>query len=149
MANDSSQIDVIIGKYVEHITNEMKHRGADVALMLHEQAVDHVLKGARSGRVYRKPNTKANYRASAPGEPPAIRTGNFRVRWQPKSYAEGNSVHSEIYNNARTDSKNGKSYLLGEVLEEGTKKMAPRPYKEKILEGTRKKALRKYSEPYF
>lgn len=149
MANDSSQIDVIIAKYVEHITNEMKHRGADVALMLHEQAVDHVLKGARSGRVYRKPNTKSYYRASAPGEPPAVRTGTFRRSWQPRSYAEGNSVHSEIYSNARTDSKNGKSYLLGEVLEKGTNRMAPRPYKEKILEKTRKQALKKYSEPYF
>ena len=39
----------------------------------------HVLRGKRSGRLYRVPNTKQKYRASAPGEPPAARTGAFRL----------------------------------------------------------------------
>ena len=37
------------------------------------------LTGTRSGRTYRKPNTKAaTYTASAPGEPPASPSGNLR-----------------------------------------------------------------------
>ena len=40
-----------------------------------------VLRGKRSGRVYRKPHTKSHYTASAPGEPPARRTGNLRLNW--------------------------------------------------------------------
>lgn len=35
----------------------------------------YVLRGKRSGKVYRVPNTGKTYRASAPGEPPAVRSG--------------------------------------------------------------------------
>ena len=41
--------------------------------------------GGRSGKIYRKPHTSSTYRASAPGEPPAIsEMGNGRQlarRW--------------------------------------------------------------------
>lgn len=145
MANDSSQIGVVVEKYVGQIKNQMKSRSYRVANELRNSS-QLVLRGARSGRRYRKPNTKAYYTASAPGEPPAMRTGTFRGSWQATSYAEGDSVHSEIHSNVRTE--NGK-YLLGEILEEGTKKIAPRPYKQRILEKTRKKAVSIYKEPYF
>lgn len=145
MANDSSKIDIIVDKYVRHIKQEMKSRSYRVANELRNNA-QLVLRGARHGRRYKKPNTKAYYTASAPGEPPAIRTGTFRRSWQATSYAEGDSVHSEIHSNVSTE--NGK-YLLGEILEEGTGKMAPRPYKEKIEKKTRKAALKIYDEPYF
>ena len=38
-----------------------------------------VLRGQRRGRVYKKPHSKATYTASAPGEPPAVRTGMRRA----------------------------------------------------------------------
>lgn len=93
--------------------------------------------------------TYKKYTASAPGEPPAVRTGAFRASWQPETKATGSgdnlSVQSSIVSSIRTD--NGK-YLLGEILEEGTGKMAPRPYQERIQEKAMKNILKIYKEPY-
>lgn len=132
-----------------------------------------VLRGQRSGREYNVPGTGRvkyykrdskdgkhkkgtatitykKYRASAPGEPPAVRTGAFRLSWIPKttmlqtdSTFEGTA---KIENRTRTD--NGK-YLLGEILEKGTGRMAPRPYEDKIKEKAKRKIVKIYSEPYF
>ena len=125
-----------------------------------------VLRGQRSGRRYIVPGTgsmkynKRNhtatityrkYTASAPGEPPAVRTGAFRMSWMPKTYVENNgaghafSVVSCVESTQRTD--NGK-YLLGEILEEGTGRMAPRPHHEKIQQKALPAIMRIYSEPY-
>lgn len=148
-SNQSSEIEIIVERCRERIQHEMKSRSYRVANELRNQA-QLVLRGARHGRRYRKPNTRAYYTASAPGEPPAIRTGTFRASWQPRTYVEGNegnfSVRSTIGNDTRTE--NG-TYLLGEILEHGTSRIAPRPYQEKILEKGRKEALRIYKEPYF
>ena len=38
--------------------------------------------------------------------------------------------------------------LLGEILEEGTSRMAPRPHHEKILKHAEPKIVRIYSAPY-
>ena len=99
-----------------------------------------VLSGQRSGKRYNVPGTgrvkyykrkhKATitykkYTASAPGEPPAVRTGGFRTSWQPvvKDMADG--VHLRL-----NTSQNGRKYPA--YLQNGTGKMAPRPYVEKI-----------------
>ena len=123
-----------------------------------------VLRGRRSGRKYIVPGTgsmkynkktktsKITYRyytASAPGEPPAVRTGAFRASWQRKSYVEGKSdsftVVTEIESMTRTDNN---KYLLGEILENGTGNMDPRPYQEKIQKKALPGILRIYNEPY-
>lgn len=119
-----------------------------------------VLRGQRSGRRYKVPGTYRRqrdktdgkmkngryYTASAPGEPPAVRTGHFRQSWQPKSYVVFGSYISRIESEARTD--NGQ-YNLGEILEGGTSRMAPRPYQDEILEKAEPKIVRLYSRPYF
>lgn len=74
--------------------------------------------GAKSGRIYRRPHG-GSYQASAPGQPPAIRTGNLlRSISQPKV---GKSGH----------------FLVGVLeiaapytgfLEHGTSRMSPRPF---------------------
>ena len=54
-----------------------------------------VLKGQRSGKRYRKYPYKSMYTASAPGEPPARRTGNLRLHWNgqvKKGVSSGNGV---------------------------------------------------------
>ena len=66
--------------------------------------------------------------------------------WQPVTRAMFGSYISRIENDVRTE--NGQ-YTLGEILEDGTSKMAPRPYQDRILEKSTNKALRIYSEPYF
>lgn len=119
-----------------------------------------VLRGQRSGRRYKVPGTYRRqrdktdgkmkngryYTASAPGEPPAVRTGTFRNSWQPSAHRVMGHYISRIESDARTE--NGR-HTLGEVLENGTSRMAPRPYKDRILEQAEPNILRIYSEPYF
>ena len=102
-----------------------------------------VLKGQRSGKRYRKYPYKSMYTASAPGEPPARRTGNLRLHWNgqvKKSVSSGNGV--EII--AELESQ--EPYAA--ALENGTSKMAPRPFVEKIKEEAAPEIQRIYSEPY-
>ena len=42
----------------------------------------------RSGKVYRKPASNKTYTASAPGEPPALRTGDLRRSFRPLAKSE-------------------------------------------------------------
>lgn len=159
----SYQIESKVKEVNEKITQGMKSRAYRVSNELRNASQD-VLRGQRSGREYIVPGTgrvkynKRNktatisyrrYRASSPGEPPAVRTGTFRESWQTKNESTGSgdslSVKAMIESNARTD--NGK-YVLGVILEDGTGKMAPRPYKEKIQQKALPKALRIYKEPY-
>ena len=123
-----------------------------------------VLRGQRSGRRYKVPGTYRRqrdktdgkmkngryYTASAPGEPPAVRTGAFRLSWQPDSRYSGafNAYWARIKSDIRAD--NGK-YVLGDILEEGTPggKIAPRPHHDRILDHAEPKVFRIYNEPYF
>lgn len=122
-----------------------------------------VLRGQRSGRRYKVPGTYRKqrdkvtgkmkkgryYTASAPGEPPAVRTGNFRNSWQVSQTAVREmfgSYIARIESDATTD--NGR-HNLGEILENGTKRMAPRPHHDRILQHAEKKIVRIYEEPYF
>lgn len=90
-----------------------------------------------------------HYTASAPGEPPAVRTGAFRNSWHPRSYwntvsGGGLRTHSEIQSNITT--KNGQN--LGDMLENGTRKMAPRSYKDKVRQKAMPAIKRIYNEPF-
>lgn len=99
-----------------------------------------VLRGQRGGKTYHVPGTgrvkynkknhKAtityrNYRASAPGEAPAVRTGVFRTSWQPYVKERGDGVMLRL-----NTSQNGRRYPG--YLEHGTSKMQPRPYVKAI-----------------
>lgn len=159
-----SQVGMMVKNVNDKITRGMKSRAYRAANEL-RNASQIVLRGQRSGRRYNVPGTgrvKYNkrdhtatityrkYTASAPGEAPAVRTGVFRASWQPRTESEGVgdnlSVRAMIESSVRTD--NGK-YLLGEVLEDGTGRMAPRPYKEAIQEKAMPKILKIYKEPYY
>lgn len=148
MDDVSNQIVSVCRDVALKISTGMKQRGYRAANEL-RNASQLVLRGQRSGRRYRVPGTKKHYTASAPGEPPAVRTGTFRASWQAKTQSSGTignmSVRSYIESSARTD--NG-SYLLGEILENGTGEMAPRPYKEQIVDKAKGKIKKIYSEPY-
>lgn len=98
-----------------------------------------VLRGQRSGRTYKKPGTKATYTASAPGEPPAVRTGMLRMSWGMKAESNGKGNYTAgIYTDVP----------YAEMLDEGTPggKIAPRPYKEKIIEKAKPKVTQIFSE---
>ena len=117
-----------------------------------------VLRGQRSGRRYKVPGTYRRqrdktdgkmkngryYTASAPGEPPAVRTGKFRGSWQPDPrYSDAFGVYW-----ARIKSEN---LPYADWLEEGTPggQMAPRPHHDRIKEHAEPKVFRIYNEPYF
>lgn len=92
----------------------------------------YVLRGERSGRVYRVPFTKKKYTASAAGESPAVRTGVFRLSWGINNHIRKNGKRFEMVSSIESKIKAGK-YLLGDILENGTGKMAKRPYKQKVI----------------
>ena len=161
MADDfDAQLEAACENVSQKISLGMRSRGMRAANEL-RNAAQIVLRGQRSGRVYRVPGTKQHYTASAPGEPPANRTGLFRMGWQPKQEVKQGisgafsalnggvnssaSVRSYIENDVRTDNK---KYVLGSILEDGTGRMAARPYQEKIQKEALPKIKEIYEEPY-
>lgn len=100
---------------------------------------------ARTGREYPIPGTDSTYTASAPGEPPAIREGIYRDSWKTTSaVVQGSRVSASAYTSLRTDQRNelgepGASYLIGELLEFGTYKMAPRPHVRPAIDNVQPK----------
>lgn len=156
------QFQKAVGAVKENIKHQMESRSYRAANELRNSALL-VLRGQRSGRRYKVPGTyrkqldKATgkkrrgryYTASAPGEPPAVRTGAFRNSWQPTARVVFGSYVSRIESDLTTSGTSEGSYTLGDILEKGTSRMAPRPYKEKILDHAEKKIVRIYEEPYF
>lgn len=152
----------LVADLVVQAGNKVKSRGVRTANEL-RTASNHVLSGQRHGRRYKVPGTYARqrdsatgkmrngryYTASAPGEPPAVRTGVFRMGWKQRSYVQDiGGGQCNVRGVIENDQKAGK-YLLGELLEEGTKRMAPRPYKQRVVERALPKVIRIYNEPYF
>ena len=82
------------------------------------------------------------YTASAPGEPPARRSGNLRLHWygdvQTRAASKGTEVLAVL--------ESGERYAS--VLENGTPKMAPRPFVERIKTEAAPEIKKIYSEPY-
>jgi hypothetical protein len=100
----------------KHIKNAFSHHGKKVTDALRQLIVG----GKRSGRMYCY-NGK-QYQASAPGEPPANRSGRLA---NSNAYTSS-SRELAVFNTAYNKGKPYPSYL-----EEGTKKMAARAWFEK------------------
>ncbi len=115
----------------ENINRQVLSRGIKVANALRSAEL-RVLKGQRTGKVYRKYPYKSKYNASAPGEAPARRSGNLRLHWngqvQKRASLNGISVVAAI--------ESGEKYAY--YLENG-KGMAPRPFVERIKEEAKPK----------
>ena len=167
-----SDVVVAVEKIVKGVEKQVRSRGYRAAKELRNAALD-VLSGQRDGRVYKKPGTygktasKATrqlkqetradrayghklrggqlYRASAPGEPPARRTGNLRRHWETHvrtaGARDGIAVTAEIENMEKK---------YAHYMEEGTPggMVAPRPYIERIREKATPAIQRIYKEPY-
>ena len=160
--SSSAHIDVpfdqAIDRTVEDIQQQLESRAYRAANELRNSALI-VLRGQRSGRRYKVPGTYRKqldkvtgrkrrgryYTASAPGEPPAVRTGTFRNSWQATSRVVFGTYISRIESDVTTD--NGR-YTLGEILEKGTGRMAPRPHHDRIRQHAERAILRIYDEPY-
>ena len=144
--NASKVIGKTIKTTLQGINREVAQRTYRASNEL-RNALIYTMRGTRNGRIYKVPNTNKTYRASAPGEVPAVRTGTFRNSW-------GTHVHAE---------KSGKDYIavasieshemaggkpLGERLENGSGRMKPRPYKQKVIDRALPKIKQIYSKPY-
>jgi len=102
----------------------------------------HVLRGQRSGRTYRVPFTRRRYTASAPGEPPALRTGALRGSWLPRPRSERTPDATRVYPGVHT------VVPYARFLQEGTPRIRPRPYVGPVLEKAWPQIRRIYREPY-
>jgi hypothetical protein len=98
--------------------DRMFSRGITEALydigQMHVDEVDRILKtGPKTGRLYRRPG-RAPHQASAPGQAPANDTGNL--------------ANSLDYNVQRIRLEVGERAPYAIFLEDGTRKMKPRPH---------------------
>lgn len=137
-----SAIRATVKDQVTNINRKVVSRGVRAVNAIRNAELE-VLKGQRSGKVYRKPHSKATYTASAPGEPPARRTGNLRMHWNGQVKSE-NSSGGGVAIIAELESQ--ESYAS--ILDKGTSKMAARPFTKKIKEKAMPEIQRIYSEPY-
>lgn len=137
-----SAIRATVKDQVTNINRKVVSRGVRAVNAIRNAELE-VLKGQRSGRVYRKPYSKATYTASAPGEPPARRTGNLRMHWNGQVKSE-NASSGGVAIVAELESQEP----YAGYLENGTSKMGPRPFVEKIKEEAMPEIQRIYSEPY-
>lgn len=131
-----------VDKTVKQINQQVVSKGTRAVNAIRNAELE-VLKGERSGRVYRKPYSRATYRASAPGEAPARRTGALRLGWNGRVKKGAASGHSTSIIAELESSTPYAGYL-----ENGTAKMAPRPFRERIAEKAKPEIEKIYREPY-
>lgn len=137
-----SAIRATVKDQVTNINRKAVSRGVRAVNALRNAELN-VLKGQRNGKSRRKYPYKTYYTASAPGEPPARRTGNLRMHWNGQVKSE-NSAGGGVAIVAELES--GEKYAA--MLENGTSKMAPRPYVEKIKEEAIPEIRKIYNEHY-
>lgn len=137
----SGRLKIAVDDTVKKVNREAASRGTRAVNAIRNAELE-VLRGKRSGRVYRKPHTKSHYTASAPGEPPARRTGNLRLNWN--GTVESSSTGSGLRVTAVLESQERYSTYL----ENGTRRMAPRPFKQPISEKAMPEIERIYYEKY-
>lgn len=137
----SGQLKIAVDDTVKKVNLEAASRGMRAVNAIRNAELE-VLSGKRSGRVYRKPHTKSHYTASAPGEPPARRTGNLRLNWN--GTVESSSTGSGLRVTAVLESQERYSTYL----ENGTRRMAPRPFKQPISEKAMPEIERIYHKKY-
>ena len=132
-----------IDKLVDQINFEAKSRAFRAANELRNSALT-VLRGQRSGRVYKRPFSSSKYTASAPGEPPAVRSGDLRRSWRQKTASESTGKGLTVKPAITTDVKYAP--WLNDGTEDGH--IAPRPFEDPIIEDAKPKIKAIYSEPY-
>lgn len=133
---------VYISKFKE-AREAIAKQAAARAVYVGQAARDAIVKGMqepKTGRLYRVPGTRVMYRASAPGEYPAIRTGALR--------ASIKSVFKWDKTNQMFSAFVGTHLLYGMFLELGTRTMARRPWLSRGLRDARAKIMKIIQTPW-
>lgn len=152
-----------VSEMTKDINRKVARRGTTITNILRSTEQE-VLDGNRSGRVYKKPDTYGKsrtkstrkllkdyghklrggqlYRASAAGEAPARRTGALRLQWSAGVEKIESSNKTEIVAYIESNTP------YAQYLEEGTAKMQPRPYMEKIKEKAAPEICKILNEDY-
>lgn len=144
--NASQVIGKVIAATLKGVQGEVSKRAYRASNELRNASL-YVLRGARSGKTYQVPNTGKRYKASAPGEPPAVRTGSFRLSWRTHVHVEKNGSRFQAVSSIESNERAG-GKLLGEMLENGHGNVAPRPYKQKVIDKALPKVKAIYKKPY-
>jgi len=131
---------------VSNVQREVISRSSQASNHLRSASL-HVLRGQRSGIKYRVPHTRRRWTASAPGEAPAVRTGIFRMSWRPQTHVEKHGSRFRAISAIVSSLKVGR-WLLGDLLENGTRKMAPRPFKQSIRDRAMPEIMRVFRKPF-
>lgn len=134
-AEAAEKLGVAVNAMFNRLAANTQSRSWRALNLLRNSALD-VLGKDGHGRVYKVAHTKGTYHtASAPGEPPAPNLGNLRRSWRQSMAARrlGKKVAIEL--------KITNQMPYAAALEEGTARMKPRPYRERIAEGARPKIL--------
>lgn len=84
-----------VGEMKARVNQQVLSRGTRAVNQLRNAELE-VLRGKGSGRTYRKYPYKSTYQASAPGEPPARRTGNLRLHWTGNVKGGGGNITLEL-----------------------------------------------------
>lgn len=138
----SGEVSIKVDKILKDVNQQVISRATRAVNAIRNAELE-VLSGQRSGKVYRKPHTKRSvWTASAPGEPPAVRTGNLRTRWSGR--IESGTSSEGVQVKAVLESR---SPYAG-YLENGTRKMASRPFVDRITETAMPEIAEIYNEPY-
>lgn len=98
-----------------------RRKVAAMGMAVRTKLLMEVLVGERNGRWYRVPKTKRRYRASAPGEAPASRTGDLRRSYRVGQVQSLPGVPGAIV-------KVGSPLAYAAHLESGTQNMASRQH---------------------
>lgn len=117
-----SRITLIVQGEIDKIKNQLPERAVRVSTEL-RNSVFHVMVGGG---------------VSAPGEPPGVRTGNYRDSFEASSESDAERYVAKVTSDC----------LYGPFLEEGTRKMEPRPHCDRIAEDALPRVLEIYGEPY-
>lgn len=133
--NIGINLAAIPAQAVAQVEAELYNRSFAAANELKNASME-VLRGQRSGKTYKKPGG-GTYTASAPGEPPAVRTGRLRDSWRPIP----NGLNPAIEENIP---------VYPEYMEHGTPggMIAPRPFVQKIVDQAEPQVTSIYTTPY-